>query len=50
MTSFFVSGLEMAAELTYPEPEGNPTSIINWMFQVLSRPSIAFWCTSRISD
>lgn len=35
MTSFFVSGLEMAAELTYPEPEGNPTSIINWMFQVL---------------
>ncbi|XP_026277163.1 uncharacterized MFS-type transporter C09D4.1-like [Frankliniella occidentalis] len=36
MSSFFVAGLEMAAELTYPEPEGNPTSIVNWMFQPFS--------------
>ncbi|XP_034255016.1 feline leukemia virus subgroup C receptor-related protein 2-like [Thrips palmi] len=33
MSGFFVAGFEMAAELTYPEPEGNPTSFINWMFQ-----------------
>lgn len=33
MSAFFVAGLEMAAELTYPEPEGNPTSLLNWVFQ-----------------
>ncbi|XP_034231094.1 uncharacterized MFS-type transporter C09D4.1-like [Thrips palmi] len=36
MTSYFVPAYEMAVELTYPEPEGNPTSILNWFMQPCS--------------
>lgn len=34
MPCFYVPGLALAVELTYPEPEGNPTAIINWLIQV----------------
>lgn len=34
MTSYFVPAYEWAVELTYPEPEGNPTSILHWVIQV----------------
>lgn len=33
MPCFYVPGLALAVELTYPEPEGNPTAIINWLIQ-----------------
>lgn len=36
MTSYFIPAYEWAVELTYPEPEGNPTSILNWVMQVRS--------------
>ncbi|XP_034246413.1 uncharacterized MFS-type transporter C09D4.1-like [Thrips palmi] len=36
MSGYFVTGYEMAVELTYPEPEGNPTSILKWFVQPCS--------------
>ena len=33
MPCFYVPGFALAVELTYPEPEGNPTAIINWLIQ-----------------
>ncbi|KAK3921006.1 putative MFS-type transporter [Frankliniella fusca] len=36
MTSYFVPAYEWAVELTYPEPEGNPTSLLNWLMQFSS--------------
>ncbi|XP_026287461.1 feline leukemia virus subgroup C receptor-related protein 1 [Frankliniella occidentalis] len=36
MTSYFVPAFEWGVELTYPEPEGNPTSLLNWLMQFTS--------------
>ncbi|KAK3922174.1 putative MFS-type transporter [Frankliniella fusca] len=36
LASCFVPAYEWAIELTYPEPEGNPTSLLNWIVQPCS--------------
>lgn len=36
LTSYFVPAYEWAVEITYPEPEGNPTSLLNWVMNPCS--------------